>query len=135
MKTVIALSFTLLSTLTAHAAGENGGRGGDNRSLATGSMWFMDANRAVTACYEMSGSFGVSPKKVEEDLKYAYAAWKEYFLKKSKAVDLEGDFSDPIDQPSFRLKILPKCNGREDLKLYLGVTDAKVTLASHEYEN
>ncbi|MBY0372253.1 hypothetical protein K2X33_16350 [bacterium] len=107
--------------LTALAGPADGG-GGDTR-FATHAAWY-EGTRPIYYCLETSPDFGVAEADVEKLFLEAVSDWRAYLSISTARAFL-----------NFEYKRSPQCGGWEDLTLYLGVENARVSDAKKHYEN
>jgi hypothetical protein len=111
-------------------AGNTSGGGGDNIRFEDTAAWFNGSKNTIQACAEVSTSFGVPIPTVQLEVERAFQTWKKYISDKRVFTQ----YSHPNDLTT-SLKFLAKCDGNEDLKLYMGVSNQQVEAEKKRYHN
>lgn len=125
------IAIAIAATQFAWAGADSGG--GDNFKPEHGAAWFEDSAKDFTRCYESASDFGASEAEVDAAFQKALGKWRDYFDSRG----LTKAYIPIASSKGFSLSstLLPKCDGTEDLKIYLGVKDARVKKAAEAYDN
>ncbi len=125
----MTLCIFLFVSSFAFAGGMSTG-GGENHAASDSSAWFL-GEKVVHYCVELDPAFGVTATQAVEQIEQAFSTWREYI--NTKGLNLDEPFGTDADiEKKFKLgKIVINtqavpCDGREDLKFLLGVTNAEV---------
>lgn len=118
----------LTLNMAAWAGNATGGGGGDNLTLEDGAAWFYSSAKTISVCTETAAQFGLSAEKTTAEVEKALNTWKEYIQRKKVFSHL-----DPKVQLTTSFHIESKCNGKEDLKIYFGISNQEVEEAKKKY--
>jgi hypothetical protein len=117
----------LLAAVPAWAGNEMG-NGTDHFGPEHGAAWFLGGDRVISYCIEASPEFGRGAEKVRADLAAAWAKWMAYVEVKDLYSGAEPSYRFPRKLEERR------CDGREDLRLKLGVEDTAVQAVKATYQ-
>jgi Matrixin len=124
---IVVMSLCSLSFSAVRGGGE-AGNGGDNPPPDAGVAWFLGKDHVVRVCYELADDFGADKATVEEVITSAFSTWRNYIT--IKQVFDDTDLSEY--QPAMQEKII-SCDGSEDIKFELGISNAQIKLDSAQY--
>lgn len=134
MKFIILSLLTLLSltpVLDVHAKtkSNNGwsSSGGDDEPYSAGAAWFL-GNDPVIYCLEKAPDFSVSEAETIKIIKQSVLTWKDYYEKNKKFLN------NSSDEINFNFQA-GSCNGKEDLKILLGVESEEIRHQKERYFN
>ena len=119
----------------AQGGGVGTGGGSDSKPAEYESAWFLGAKNVIHICSEISPSFDQSKDKIESTFAAAFTTWKKYINEKKVFVGFNDIFLKEGIVPAQTIKFLSHCDGTEDLKLYMGVTNSEVSTAKKEFSN
>lgn len=134
----IIITILLFTPLTLWATGGSSGTGGGDRTnWDTDAAWFIGADRSIKICTQVSPDFGFSQEKINAGIRDVFKVWENYA--QQRKIEYSNDYKNQLlpvnERISFKIEILPNCDGGENLKLYLGVTTPEVDQAKIKYVN
>ncbi len=88
--------------------------------------WFTSPLNPIISCVEVAPDFGVPDAEIERALQEVWSDWGRYFRERA--------IPGGIEQVAFSYKRGSKCEGDEDIALYLGVRNKVVTEAMKKFD-
>ncbi len=109
-----------------NAQGQEMGNGIDNKPFETGSAWFLGEDRTITYCYDLASSFGAESSLIDTTLDAVTKQWADYIA--TKKINTTASLMKKLNLAT-QFSRIDRCDGREDLKFYFGVTNQEVETA------
>lgn len=119
---LIFLATVIGSTVSWSGESSGNSNGGDRPKFEDKSAWFLGLQKTIRVCIDKSADFGVSDEFSRKVVVASFDTWKRYATER-------GYFAkpDPTSSPSrsrfpvvFDHSLLDRCDGTEDLKIYMG---------------
>ena len=125
---ILAFSVSFMAVQSVYAMNDGtDSHGGDSSPSARTSAWFLDPDKTISYCLEISSDFPWSqtPEVLDAKIHAAFSKWKAYYLAKladnARFVSARRDLN--LD---FNLATSGSCAGRADLTFYFGKKSAEV---------
>lgn len=130
MKLILAFSFIFLSAKLFAEGGVDGG-GGDTHGIDYGTAWYLSqtVERPIKVCVQKDTTiFSLDEKIVTDEFSRAMKNWQVYTTRKQIFIDRTEETTERnlLLSPNLNFTFLSKCQGEEDLTLYLGVLNDKI---------